>query len=826
MPPSRWLAGLALSLAAVAASAAGDAGAALSPEHRQWLEEVEPLLSREERRAFLALEKGYQRQAFIAAFWAARDPRPDTPANEFQERYRERREEAWERFGEGWADERAVVFVLNGPPAAVKATDCGVLTWPLELWRYGYSEKMGRGFEVLFYQRNAGGPFRIWHPAEGYQALLPTLRDREDEASFRAILMERCGELWDNTAALLESVRRMEQEGGVTAAEAAAPPDLEDPEWLLAFHAVSTDRPAGAPALAATLSVRFPDRYRLRTVVEGLLEVPSTAAQPLTVGGRPSYAFELTGEVLREGELFESFRYRYELPRSAERLALLFVRNLRPGTYSLVVKLEDLGGGGIYRDERTIEVPTLGETEAAPLPALAAAELPDSPPAGAAPAAIRLRAAGELARGLVRFEAAAEGEGIRQVTFLLDGRPVLTKAQPPYSVELDLGRLPRRHSVRAVAYGADGTELATDEIAVNPGQYAFRVRLVEPRPGSGVSGRVRARAEVEAPEGQGVERVEFYRDEELVATLFQEPWVQPIELGSPPAATFLRIVAYLRDGNATEDLVLLDPGDYGATLEVRLVELYATVLDGASHPVHDLACGDFQVFESGQRQELLRCERLEDLSLHAGLLIDTSASMTDFLPQVREIAQRFFEQAIAPRDRAAVFTFSDRPRLVTGFTSDLAALSAGLAGVHPEQGTALWDSLVYALYTIRDLKGQRALIVLSDGEDRRSDYAFDEALRYATASGVTVYVVGLEKSARGTARRQLERLAEATGGRSFFLRDIAELGAVYEAIQQDLRSRYLLVYQPPPVADEDFRPIEVRVARGRHTVRTLQGYFP
>ncbi|MGH9464775.1 MAG: hypothetical protein ACRD0X_03950, partial [Thermoanaerobaculia bacterium] len=495
------------------------------------------------------------------------------------------REEALERYG-GMEDERAPVFVLNGPPGAVGATDCGVLTWPLELWTYGYSEHLGRGFQVLFYQRSGGGPFRLWHPAEGYEVLLPSLADREDRGSFQSILRRFCGELEVDVEALLDAIRFMELDGGVTASQAAAPPRLADPEWLLAFRAVSTDLSPDATPLAAALSFRFPSRYQQRTVVEGLLEVATEAAGRVEVGDRAAYAFELTGEVLSGAELFESFRYQYELPTerlTSSAIPLVFERLLRPGLYTIIVRLQDLGGGGAFRESREVEVPLvetdLGKGVSEEVAAEVAADVSASAVGAATGAAVRLGAGNlDLQRGLVRFAATAEGEAIRKVTFFLDERPVLTKTRPPYSVELDLGSLPQRHTVRVVALDAAGVELATDEIAVNAGQYAFRVRLVEPRAGGPAGGRVRARAEVEAPAGERIERVEFYRGEDLVAALYQEPWVQPIDLGAVDAA-FLRVVAYLEDGNSTEDLVLLSTSEFGETVEVRLVEVYVTVLD-------------------------------------------------------------------------------------------------------------------------------------------------------------------------------------------------------------------------------------------------------
>ncbi|MBZ0088947.1 MAG: hypothetical protein K8H90_01075, partial [Thermoanaerobaculia bacterium] len=83
--------------------------------------------------------------------------------------------------------------------------------------------------------------------------------------------------------------------------------------------------------------------------------------------------------------------------------------------------------------------------------------------------------------GLVRFDTLSTGPGIEEVGFLLDGKPVLRKNRPPYSVELDLGQVPRTRTLRAIAYGAGGAELAYDEMLINASAHRFAVRLIEPR---------------------------------------------------------------------------------------------------------------------------------------------------------------------------------------------------------------------------------------------------------------------------------------------------------------------------------------------------------
>lgn len=831
--PGRPLRHLALFLALAALATASAAKPGLSEKHAQWLDDVRPLLTRNERKAFLDLEQDHQRAAFIRRFWAARDPTPGTEDNEFRIRYYQRLELARERYGDGWQDHRATVFVLNGDPSDVMATDCGVLTWPMELWTYGYSERLGSSVEILFYQRFGGGPFRMWNPAEGYKVLLPKINERDQERKdlFREHMLKYCGEVWDDVTYLLDAIERIVRDNGVLSAEAGAPPENPDPEWLLGFNAFSTDVGEGREPLAAQLDVEFPEPYRQRVVARGLLSVPREAATPVAVGDGESYGFQLTGEVLVGEELFESFRYRFDVP--AERLQgdsvpLVFERYLRPGAYTWIVKLEDLGSGKVFREEREVEVPAVaGLAEAAELPGEVVTAVEETLAEGAGePASIRFvgQRDRDLTGGLRRFEAEAAGEGIERVAFYLDERKILTKTRPPYGVELDLGRLPRRHAVRVVALAADGSELATDEIVVNPGRHELAVRWVEPRPGGAVPGPVRARVEVDAPEGERIETVELFVGERSVATLYQEPWVYPLEI--EPDAGYLRAVATLEDGTTAEDLVLVSTADYSEEVDVRLVEVFASVLDGAGHPVRDLGEDEFRVEEDGRPQTLLRFERLEDLPLHATVLVDTSASMADYLPEVRRVAREFFEETLREQDRASVMTFAEKPREATPFTGDLDALSAGLAGLAAGRGTALWDSVVHAVYGLQGSTGQRALVLLTDGEDRQSRFEAEEAARYANAAGVSVYAIALKSGTKRSARGHLERLAELTGGRLFLLDGPEDLKRAATTIQQDLRSRYLLAYQAPQGSGDEFRTIDVAVTRPGLSVRALRGYYP
>ncbi|HVT61759.1 MAG TPA: VWA domain-containing protein [Thermoanaerobaculia bacterium] len=817
-----------------AASAAGDAKAPaqLPAQYRPWLDEVKLLISKQELQTFLALEKDYQRDGFIHRFWEARNPYPGSARNAFKEQWEVRLAKARQEYG-NIAEDRARMLLLHGEPGSVLKTDCGALLWPVEVWFYPVGDRMPRGFYLIFWQPSAGGTYRLWRLSDGAGVLLSSFRSALVEAFNQEVnwliyeLQHRCPVDGVAVERALRYAISEEQSAFFNFLEAPPPP--RDREWLSTFHAVSTDLPAAAPSLAARLELSYPRRERERTVVAALLRVPKSGAQPAGgPGGSGSYDFLVEGEVLHGTELVESFRYSFGLPASTisgAEIPLVFERLLWPGEYTLIVRLEDLHSHAGHREEQPLEVPAIAEAKAASAAAPSAAAL-----ARASPAIKLIPPEGDLQSGAVRLDAEVAGdpEAIRKVTFFLDGKEMLTKARPPFGVELNLGKLPRSREVRAVAYDAAGREVASDTLLLNAPKQRFAVRLLEPQAGVAYRGRVTARAEVRLPDGASLERLELFANDDRVATLYQPPFVQTVPLPAAAGPTVVRAVGYLADGSSTEDLVVVNAPEASERLDVRLVELYASVLDGSNRPVRDLARGDFKVLEDGKEQTLLRFEQVTDLPVHLLLVIDTSASMAHSLPQVQKAALAFVERLITPRDRAALLTFSDTPVLRSQLTSDHAALALALAGLHAERGTAFFDSLVYGLSYMKGIHGQAALLLFTDGDDHLSHLGFDEALAFARRSGVAIYAVGAQVSRLDLqARGRLSKLASETGGRSIFIDSAAELEAVYAAIEQELRARYLLAYQSQNTArDGAFRSVDVRVAGAGREVKTIRGYYP
>ncbi len=789
----------------------------LNERHKAWLVEVDPLILGAEKRVFLGLTTDYQRDAFIDRFWRERDPHPQTARNELKERYTSRVHQARALY-HGLEDDRARIYLVHGEPAGREEVRCSGSYSSAEIWYYQGSEQV-RYDVFLIFLTPRDKPAFVWHPAAPRADIQIEQAGRcigGDKLKVAAAAIEAKGVDWE-----------LAFQGMV------AKPRPKNQEWLATFQAFTTSLPEGAETFDAEISFDFPGRYQHRTVTQGMLTVPVESIAAGESLGFRSYNFELTGEVIRNDKLFENFRYKFSFPVDdylGIRIPLAFQRYLRPGDYRLILRLEDLNGDSYYRYQAPLTVPRV-ENRITPRGAL------DSTTARLFAEATAAVARGEtsirivpprslLQRGLVRFDTLAVGEEIAKVAFILDEKRLLAKTRPPYNVEIDLGEFPEPHALRVEALDVEGEVVAFDEIQLNAAGERFAVKLLEPRAGVTYERSLLARARVEVPAGQSFERLEYYLNDRLIATLYQAPFSQPIALPPITELIYVRAVAYLGDGRSVEDLVFINAPDHLEEIDVQMVELYTTVLDPAGRPVLGLERADFEVFEDKTRQELLKFETVEDQAIHVGILFDNSASMGPLLDYTRVAALQFFQQALTPRDRAAVITFNRLPKLAVSLTNDLRRLGGGLAGLTAEGETALYDSVMFGLYYFAGVRGQRALLLLSDGKDEASRFDFEETLDYARRAGVTLYAIGLFQG-ESAVRLKLERLSDETGGRAFFLEDLGQLADVYSLIQQELRSQYLLTYQSSNQGDlESFRAIEVKLARKDLTPRTLSGYYP
>jgi Ca-activated chloride channel family protein len=265
----------------------------------------------------------------------------------------------------------------------------------------------------------------------------------------------------------------------------------------------------------------------------------------------------------------------------------------------------------------------------------------------------------------------------------------------------------------------------------------------------------------------------------------------------------------------------------------ELVVVHVTVTDRHGAYVTALPREAFRIFEdeTPQRIDLFTGE---DSPVTVGFLVDSSGSMREGRERVIAAATAFAE-ASHSKDELFALAFNEhvRPALSSSqpFTSDASVFRVALSGAMGAQGrTAMYDAISNGLsYIAKGHHPRRVLVVVGDGGDNASTTTFEQVLKEAQASNAAIYAVGIIDPLEHEANpRLLERLAAATGGKSFFPRQVDDVDDVLREIAHDMRNSYTLGYVSSNSArDGQFRRLRVVVtdpARRSLRVRTRAGY--
>lgn len=289
-----------------------------------------------------------------------------------------------------------------------------------------------------------------------------------------------------------------------------------------------------------------------------------------------------------------------------------------------------------------------------------------------------------------------------------------------------------------------------------------------------------------------------------------------------------------------------DAGD-AVSLTAELVVLDVTVVDRHNRVVPDLGKDRFVVYENGVRQEIAFFSR-EETPVSLGLVLDTSGSMRRKLGKVVAAAKSLMRQS-HPEDEYFLVEFKGEAELVEDFTRDVALIHDALDNIVASGQTALLDALYLSVEHAQKYGKHRrkAIVLITDGEERNSYYTRDQVLEQLRRSDVQVYAVGFTEglseaaifrqsesrrisSQEKRARKLLEDLARESGGRAFFPQSVEELDAIASTIARELRTQYALGYYPShPEHDGSWRAVRVEVLsdkeRGPLTARTRAGYY-
>ncbi|MGH9458669.1 MAG: VWA domain-containing protein [Thermoanaerobaculia bacterium] len=809
----------------------------LAEKYREFLREVEPIMVEEELVTFLLLESDPQRDLYIEQFWLRRDTDRRTAQNEFRDDYLLRIEEAKAEF-RNLLNDRSRIFLTRGRPLDRLEIDCDRFLVPIEIWRYGSGRRFGSDMYLLFYRQRIGtDEYRLWQPmGRAVEDLRELLSFNGEQVGVQKVFFGEMGQLPEiyfcaNTEVLQRAIG-WSQANRFDVVKLFEPPeiDVEDVDAIL--RSVVLANP-DAPKIEAAMDVQYPGKRGARTSAELLVTVDKAALQVKDLEGSRFYNVDVTGEILKGEKLFENFHYRYDFPADAagEQLGIVVERFLRPADYKARIKIVDVNGGGEAILEKDLEVPYIRASEARRQQEVEGEEtvgrLYEEFRSGESQ--LRIVPFGtEIITGLQQIETIVSGERIAAVEFYLDNQKVMTKRRPPFTLELDFGQVPRLRRVKAIALDEEGEFVTGDEVAVNIGSDPFRVWINQPRVAQNVGEEVRVEVDARAPEGRKIQRVEVWLNEARIATLFDPPFVQTIDVPSDLSVGYLRAVAYLDDADVqpAEDVVFLNSPEFLAEIDVHLVELPTTVIR-EGQPVQGLEAADFEIVDKGTPVEIAKFEYVQNLPLSVGVAFDSSGSMQAKMDEAQKAGAQFFKNVLRPGDKAFVVAFDSEAYTVQKWTRSLADLHAGLSSLRAEEMTALYDALVYSLYHFQGVKGQKALVLISDGQDTASKFKYEQALEYARRAAVPIYAIGIGiHSGDLVVRHKLNELAAETGGNSYYIETAAGLSEIYTDVENQIRSQYVLGFYPPDGVEPggDWREVEVRVENG--TVKTIRGYYP
>jgi VWFA-related protein len=318
------------------------------------------------------------------------------------------------------------------------------------------------------------------------------------------------------------------------------------------------------------------------------------------------------------------------------------------------------------------------------------------------------------------------------------------------------------------------------------------------------------------------------------------------------------------------------------SIEVKVVNVLATVRDNHGQIVSSLSKDDFELEEDGHAQTIVYFTRETDLPLTLGLLVDTSLSQSRVLDQERSASHSFLNNMVREdKDKAFVIHFDREVELLQDLTSSRQKLESALDLLGAPQlvrsgnggdngdsrqrygggGTLLYDAVYLASdEVIRKQQGRKALIVLSDGVDRGSKEALVDAITAAQRADTVVYSIlfadeqqyqspfggyggpGMGRHGGGgggggggghrypqeerpDGKKILERISKETGGRLFEVSKKQPIDQIYTTIAEELRNQYSIGYTPAPGVAPGYHKIHLTTKQKGMTVQTRDGYY-
>jgi Ca-activated chloride channel homolog len=266
--------------------------------------------------------------------------------------------------------------------------------------------------------------------------------------------------------------------------------------------------------------------------------------------------------------------------------------------------------------------------------------------------------------------------------------------------------------------------------------------------------------------------------------------------------------------------------------QTDLVTILASVTDASNRPVPDLTEDAFQISEEGAPQKIERFEAQTDRPLDLALMVDSSISAFKDLHFETDAAAHFIKQVLRPGDTLSVFEFAENVTRLADFSGDVGKLQSAVRGVTPGAGTSIYDAIVLGSGALRGrpTDRRRAIVLVTDGGETTSVSKFDQSRRAGVKSGALLYTVLIRpvktESGRNTAgEHALITITDSMGGDMFTLDDMSQMQDIFDQIDRELRTQYLIAYYPQPSPPPGSNRHIALAVTGGYNVRYRKEYY-
>jgi len=273
---------------------------------------------------------------------------------------------------------------------------------------------------------------------------------------------------------------------------------------------------------------------------------------------------------------------------------------------------------------------------------------------------------------------------------------------------------------------------------------------------------------------------------------------------------------------------------------VNEVNLTFHAADAQGLPINDLKIDELRLLDNGRvPRRIVAFQLLKNYPIRAGILMDTSESMTGQVPHNRAISIEYAQRLLRQQtDQAFVMDFGYVSKIAQPWTSDPIVLTAGIRQViagreNPLGGTAMFDAIFRACFSefgkIDHAASGNFVLLFSDGKDNASHTSLREAVDMCQRSNTAIYAFRSEPKPElfSSGPKNLTELAAETGGRVFNDEDSdAGIDQDLRTVEADLCNQYRLIYNPAELKhDGVFHRIEVSGPERVAAISVRSGYY-